>query len=206
MDHEQLISPEQLSRKVRTMQIIAAALMNGVVVFGIVAFVITGGPKAAEQFPLLSTIAAGFAGFAVFLSIIVGLLIDGRSLGSPVQMGQTGTRLIDRARRDGMPEEALAEFQEECERVDEEFAESRHDVWVELTIGGCMTRMIIRYAILEGAAMFNLVAFIIEQQWFSLAVVLVLLGITAFHFPTVSAIRHALEDRARMEDFESGLS
>ena len=47
------------------------------------------------------------------------------------------------------------------------------------------TRMIIGLALLEGAAFFNLVSYLIEGQWFSIGVAGFLLALMAMMFPTI---------------------
>lgn len=57
--------------------------------------------------------------------------------------------------------------------------------------------LIIRLALLEGAGFFNLVAFIIDKQWWSLAVVALLLALMAIRFPTMGQVDAWAEDRLR---------
>jgi hypothetical protein len=62
------------------------------------------------------------------------------------------------------------------------------------------TRLIIGYAILEGAAFFNLVATMIERQDVSLAIVGLLLGAMLVKFPTRGKIESWLADETRSID------
>jgi hypothetical protein len=56
------------------------------------------------------------------------------------------------------------------------------------------TRLIVGLAILEGAALFNAVAYLIAGQWWSLAVVGVLLALMLTSFPTRMGIEQWLDD------------
>ena len=60
------------------------------------------------------------------------------------------------------------------------------------------TRLIVALALLEGAAFFNLVALVLEHQWWSLAIagglVLIMLG----DFPTRTRIQHWIETQRLM--------
>ena len=47
-------------------------------------------------------------------------------------------------------------------------------------------RMIIRVALLEGAAFFNLIEYLIDRQWWSVAVAGVLIAIMLMNFPTMN--------------------
>ena len=59
------------------------------------------------------------------------------------------------------------------------------------------TKMIIGLAMLEGAAFFNLVANMVERQWWSLAVVGVLLFLMAISFPTFPRVESWVQDLKR---------
>ena len=59
------------------------------------------------------------------------------------------------------------------------------------------TRMIIGMALLEGAAFFNLIAYIIEGQWFSLVTAGFLLLLMGMMFPTVRALESWIEEIER---------
>ena len=67
-----------------------------------------------------------------------------------------------------------------------------------------VSRMIVGLAILEGAAFFNLVCYLIEGHWWSLAVVGVLLVLMLAAFPTRTRLRYWLADREQLQTFGSG--
>lgn len=57
--------------------------------------------------------------------------------------------------------------------------------------------LIVKIALLEGAAFYNIIAYYLERQWWSLAVVAMLLGLIAIQFPTVTRIQQRLENQTR---------
>lgn len=143
--------PPNDAQVLRTVQIIAGALMLGVIAFGVVAAVMVQGRAAGD--PLLAYVAAGFAVFALVL----------RSLLPNLMAGAEG--------------DAPAIYQ---------------------------TQTIVRYALLEGAALFNLVAYLIAAQWWSVAVAGVLLAAMGFGFPTRGKYETWLQGRRQLERFETG--
>jgi hypothetical protein len=64
---------------------------------------------------------------------------------------------------------------------------------LETLYGVYLTRMIIGLALLEGAIFFNVVAYIIEQNWWSLAVASGLLFWMLIKFPTHTRVEHWIE-------------
>ncbi|MGC1273374.1 MAG: hypothetical protein WBC44_06670 [Planctomycetaceae bacterium] len=63
------------------------------------------------------------------------------------------------------------------------------------------TRMIAGLAILEGAAFFNLICYLIEGHWWSLAVVAALLAWMIASYPTRTRLLHWVEDREQLKTF-----
>ena len=59
------------------------------------------------------------------------------------------------------------------------------------------TRMILGMALLDGAALFNLIAYVINGQWFSLATAGFLLLLMGMMFPTVREFENWAEDIER---------
>lgn len=53
--------------------------------------------------------------------------------------------------------------------------------------------LIVKLALLEGAAFFNIIAYQIERQWWTLAVVVLLLVLIAAKFPTLAGIQQRIE-------------
>jgi hypothetical protein len=152
------------------MRIISAALISGVIVFmAVVLFVIKGDPQPG--LPLLTYIGLGFGALALVFSFIV-----------PGFMGSS----IKQALLEGKRVELPAQFK------------ASQEVGI---VGNLLflfqTRIIIGYAILEGAAFFNLVAYMLERQEVSLAVVGLLLGAMLIKFPTRGRVEGWLADEIR---------
>ena len=68
---------------------------------------------------------------------------------------------------------------------------------VSLVAGFFQTLHIIACAILEGAAMFCAIAYLVEQSWYSIAAAAVMLLLIAARFPSTSGIRYWVENRIR---------
>lgn len=66
------------------------------------------------------------------------------------------------------------------------------------------TRMIIGLALLEGAAFFNLIAYLLEGRWWSLAVTAALVAFMLASYPTRGRIRQWVEDREQLKTFGPG--
>ncbi len=143
-----LANPEQA---LRAMQIIAVALVLGVLVFGLMAvFAIGALDEPADGF-IVSAVGAAFAAGAFVMHLIVPNLM-------------TQPSRDDAANRD-----ELAHY-----RI-------------------YMTRMIVGLAILEGAAFFNIIAAIIEHNWWSLAIAGTLVFWMLAMFPTRTRVKHWVE-------------
>jgi hypothetical protein len=152
---------------------ISAALIGGVFVFlAIVLFVVKSDPPQGS--PLLTCIGLGFGALALVFAFIV-----------PVFVGGT----IKRALVDGRRVELPAQYKAPAE------------VGI---IGNLLflfqTRLIVGYAILEGAAFFNLVAYMLERQDVNLAMVGLLLGAMLVKFPTRGKLVSLLTDETRSID------
>jgi hypothetical protein len=68
------------------------------------------------------------------------------------------------------------------------------------------TRMIVGLALLEGAAFFNLVAFMTEGHWWTLIVVAVLLVWMLASFPTHGRLKQWIEDREQLKSLGSNIT
>jgi hypothetical protein len=165
---------EYVARVTATLQIIVAALAFGVLTFAGIALLVAvdaAGAAGGPAQPLLTYIAAGAALVALVLSWIVPGLIagSGRQAIAASEPISTATPMRDQPAANELGDVAplLAAYQ---------------------------TRQIVRAAILEGAAFFCLISYIIEKQSLSLVaagiMVLLLLG----QFPT----------RSRVEDWIGG--
>lgn len=159
---------DHIGRMTRAMQIIVAALACGVMSFlGVVLFVI---PAAAPGDRLLTYISA----FVGFLAPVTATFVP---------------RLIESIQR-----EAIA-----AQRATASNAPYISESLREMTalVGGYQTRLIVRCALIEGAAFFAIVAFLIERQVLSLAVAGALLLAMLSCFPTRWKVEEAVENERR---------
>lgn len=147
--------PEK-NQMIRVMQIIAGALMFGVVVFGAVAVVLSLGKQPDPQrTPMVAYIGAGFTVIALMPFAVVPGLIE-----------KTGIAKLDRNNLSAVDQQLCAVYQ---------------------------TKMIAGMAILEGAAFFNIVAYMSQLQIWSLAIAGGLVAVMAAMFPTRTRIEQWLE-------------
>lgn len=158
-----------LETRVRSMQIIAFSLMAGVAFFAAVAVFLQNG-DGGEQ--LENTPVATFLTYpAVFLAaaaVVARLMIP---------------RLVVSQRLAGLgkPETPV------------------HEAGQRVTLLEIyQTRMIVEMALLEGAAFFALVAFIVEGRWAAFAAAAALWVIMVLSFPTRSTVEQWVTDQ-RME-------
>lgn len=152
--HQPALDPNGVGR---ICQIIASALMAGVMIFAGVAFFIAKGD--GPQLPMLSLMAVGFAGVATVMRFVVPMVIVN---GGKRQLNQ-----------------------------------SSGDEQRSLLAGLYQTKMIVGMAVLEGAAFFNLVAYITEKQFWSYGVVAFLLGVMAISFPSQGQFESWAEEMKR---------
>lgn len=71
------------------------------------------------------------------------------------------------------------------------------------SFGMYQTRLIVGLALLEGAAFFNVVAYLIEGHWWSFLVVTALLAWMLASFPTHGRLRQWVEDREQLKSLGS---
>lgn len=145
---------------IRTMQIIAGALMLGVVAFGgVVGMLLAGRAADDSSAQIISYVAAG----ASLLALVVVASV-------PASLGQS------------VDPDAPAEAKERAR------------------CGAYQTRMIVRFAILEGVAMLNLVAALIEGQRFNLVIAGFMLLCMALLFPTRSRVESFIKGQSQLDD------
>ncbi|QDT36488.1 hypothetical protein [Stratiformator vulcanicus] len=156
---------------VATMQIIAGGLMAGVISFAAIAFVVAGGEKANDD--------AQAAEDGVPVLTIVGagfaILLAISAAVVTAQIKKPVTTESSQTPPQTVPEnivQALFLYQ---------------------------SRMIIWFAMLEGGAFFNLIAYIVEGQWVSYVVVAVLLMTMAATFPSRAAVATWVRQRLELE-------
>lgn len=140
--------PPDITKDVRGMQVLAGALMLGLMVFaGIAVFVI--GPKPGES--LVAAVMAGMVLIELPLFFI-------------------------------LPQTALK--REPGDKFD-----------VQKELGRYSGAMLMRYALCEGAAFVNIVAYIVAGQWWSLAVAGLMWLVMVAMFPTQTKVEDWLENR-----------
>ena len=183
MPQQRQPTPEEFAamepdKVLRVMQIIAGALIAGVLSFaGIAGFIVFGNAPAVQPggqpmagrngAEVIMYLAMSFAGVATVLSFAVPRLISSAGVKSVAKMAQDGTSTG--------PKELFGRL-----------------------LGVAQTKMIIAMALVEGAAFFNLIAFIITTSLIPPAVVAGLLLIMAIHFPTKFKLARWLEDQQRL--------
>lgn len=162
-----------LDTRLKTMQIVWAALLSGVAMFLVIALVVRSGrgeilvPDRARDFSLMLVVSAAFIGVAGVLAsfTIPSLLVNG-------QVQSLATRASGKGHEIPPPPTLPL-----------------------LTI--YQSRLILGLALLEGAAFFNLVVFLVEGSPISLAVSVVLLIFMASHVPTRARIMNWIDDQKR---------
>jgi len=160
-----------LARAVQTMQIIVGALAAGVVSFLVVVLVLAQqqpGPPPNE--PRITYIAVVVA----FVAFIVALIFPGIILRSQRQAILAGNP-APQAGSPGAPPLGTARD-------------------LGPLVAGYQTSLIIRSALLEGAAFFCLVAYMLERQTLSLVVAGVMLLFLLSKFPSRSKLEGAIEN------------
>ena len=156
----------------RTGQIIVGAMCAGIAAFGAIVVLLSSsndpaGNDPAGGLPLISLLAVGFAVVMPSIGLFVSS-VGVRSTVQPLQEESTGSNTQDSSQQWRGVKETLAINQ---------------------------TKMLVRVATLEGAAFFNLVAYMLESRWFSLVVATALFVLMVAHMPTVTRLRNIIEDK-----------
>ncbi len=184
MPQQREMTPDQYAamepdKVLRIMQIIACALIAGVLSFaGVASFIVFGQAPAAQpgvQPPaaaqngseIIMYLAMAFAAGAVVMSFVMSKLVSAAGVKGVAKMARDGT------------------------------STGSKELFGRL-LGVAQTKMIIAMALVEGAAFFNLIAFIITKSLIAPAVVGALLCVMAIHFPTKFKLARWLEDQQRM--------
>ena len=154
------LSPPDATKIGRISQIIAGALIMGVVMFGCVAFFVANGEPAKS--PMVALIGVGMAAMAVMVRFIVPAII--------VNGGKASLKEASDAEQ------------------------------TSLLAGLYQTKMIVGMAVLEGAAFFNLIAYMTEKQFWSYGVVAFLVGVMAISFPSQGQFESWAEEMKRNLD------
>jgi len=164
-----------LARVTRTMQIIVGSLATGVVMFSAVTLMLAAQqPKPAPDVPLLTYLSIAAAPAAILAALTIpGFLVRHQRQailgGEPtLNVGSIGAAPLTEA------EQNLGPY-----------------------IAGYQTALIIRSTILEGAAFFALMAFMLEGQTMSLVAAGVLLLFILSGVPTRSRVEETIERQRR---------
>ncbi len=156
MDEERI--PRDFDKYILGMRIVVVALVMGVVTFAAVAFFISGNAEPDKQ-PLVAFIGLAFAAIILVVREIVPNVI----VTSARKKIANGSWQPPRQAASPIPKDATPE---------------------EKLLFTYRSRLIIRAALLEGAAFFNLVAFVIHHQWWSFAIAAVFAAINLSTIPT----------------------
>jgi len=79
---------------------------------------------------------------------------------------------------------------------DQDFDPDSEDVFMAIA-PTYQTELIIKIALLEGAAFLNIIAYMLERQTWTLAIAAVLLGLIAYQFPTHARIQNRIVEETR---------
>ena len=173
MTPEQYVALEP-DKALFTMRIIAGALIAGVVTFGGVASVLVFGQAPAAQ---PGNPAQGPNVLMYFaMAFAAGAVV--MSFVVPNLISAAGVKGVAKMAQDGT-------------------ATGPNELFGRL-LAVAQTKMIVALALVEGAAFFNLIAFIITKSMVLPAVVGALLLVMAIHFPTKFKLARWLEDQQRL--------
>jgi len=165
-----------LAQAIRTLQIVVAAMAAGVLSFLVVALMINAGrAMQPPDMPILTYMAIAAAPAA----IVVATLFPGVVLRSQRQAILDG--------RQAFPTSDSGSIAQSADIADS----------TQTYFGGYQTALIIRSAILEGAAFFAVTSYLLESMWWSLVVAVVLLLFILVGFPTQSRAEDAVERERR---------
>jgi hypothetical protein len=173
---------DDVGRQVRTLQIIVAAIVSGVLMFLFIACLVAGAPREGRS--VLSTIALAVAAILVVLRLIVPAVIASRSR-RKILRGQYSPGL-------GVASPAVAEAKRQHL---ETFFRRTGDAGRLMIV--YMTNTIMAAAILEGAAFLLLVAYLVDHQAVTLAVAIALLVAIAAHMPWRARVFAWIEEQLR---------
>ena len=169
---------DELSAKVPQLQIVVGALVAGCVFFLVIAVVIGlqgGQAEAAGEAPMLTYISLLFGVMALIAAWIV----------PKIMLGRTRLAILDGSWRPPQGQQVSALLDELIERCGD-----AGRLWLLYSTG-----TIVRAALIEGAAFFMLVVYMIEHLPVSLIGVVVLIFFLAARFPSRTRAMHWIEDQ-----------
>ena len=177
MPQQPQMTPEQFAelepeKVLLTMRIIAGALMMGVIIFGLIVAMQFNGNQPNPGQPQVPQ--RGIPDLLTYIGAGMALLMILLRFTIPPLVARTLIRQIRRNESTGTRE----------------------------TLGrllmAAQTKMIIEYAMLEGAAFFNLIAVMTEHSMISIGVVIVLLSLMLLNFPTMNKLVNWIEQQSKM--------
>src|SRR5262245_52334388 len=166
---------------VRSLQIVVAALLMGVVMFtGVAVFIQLPNQRNAQQpgLGLLTMVAIGFAAMATAAGMVV-----------PAAIVKNSRRRIKKG--DWTPPQGAAGSQQ-LNRLLSEHREAGKLAMVY------QTKTIVAAALPEGAAFFANIAYLLEGSFISLGLVAALLLVIVGQFPTVPRVSGWIEEQLRL--------
>jgi hypothetical protein len=172
-------TPQRLDQTVRVLQIIVGALIAGVVSFAAVAIVVGSG-KPGNGNPILWLIGAGFA----------LMMLAARSA--------IGPAMVNGIRR----QIAKGTWKPRTKGGGPAFPADATDADRLLSLFQTVT--IVQCALPEGAAFMNLIAYIVDHQVWSLAIVAVLMLWMSSSFPTRDSVANWIGRQLELIELERG--
>jgi hypothetical protein len=162
---------DKLARRVSLMQIIAGAMIAGVVAFTLIAVVMVRGNGGAglappEDRPILTFLAIGLLCVNVPLSLVLPDTILRRTIHA-IAAGALTPKWANPEPDTRTPDDRL--------------------------LAARQTGMIISLALLEGVGFLAGMAYLLEGQLYALGVVVVAVVLMAWHFPTQTGVQNWLE-------------
>jgi hypothetical protein len=170
---------DDLPGRVRVMQIIIAALVAGCVFFAVIAIVVSSFNSALDDSQLITFIALGIAVLAMIPRVVV-----------PSIMVPAGRKKILRELREKTTEQGTG-TRAKC------FDEVENEAGRQMTYL-LQRKTIISAALVEGPALFLLVAYMVEHSPISLAAAGILVVILALHFPTFDRTSNWIEGQLQL--------
>jgi len=160
-----------ISRAVWTQQIIAVSLPAGVLVFLAIVLTLIPGEAPNDDGLLITYVAVGMAMVMIPISLIIPRFLGG-SIREALMAGDT------------------PEYPQQYDPP-EDVGPIGPLAWL------FQTRMIVGLALLEGAAFFNAIAYMLERQEISLVTTLLLVAAMFFQFPTRTRMESWLQDELK---------
>jgi len=164
--------PRDFENHLRGMRIIVVALAMGVVMFSLIALLISGEAKPDGQ-PVVAYMGLFFAAVMFVTREVVSKFIVASARKKIASGGSQSAQQVTRQ----ISEEATLE---------------------EKFLFTYRVRLIVRAALLEGAAFFNLIAFIIQHEWWSFAIAAVFAAIILSTFPSRNGLLNWIDQQIEL--------